>query len=111
MLVDEHVLGPAELADHTDVEFAFRRVLALAHDDQIVSPGYFSNQWLEFLMTGVFQIKLAHVPEVLHRKISDSGKLPPQVRGQASKKNFRLYLSCLFCNYNMFDWSDKNSSP
>ena len=26
-----------------------------------------------------------------------------------SKKNFRLYLSCLSCIYNMFDWSDKNS--
>jgi hypothetical protein len=46
-----------------------------------VSPGNFSNQWLEFFMATVFQIKLAHVlPEVLHRKTGDYGKLPPQFR-------------------------------
>jgi hypothetical protein len=82
-LVDEHILGPAELAGHADVKFTFQRVLALAHADQIVSPGYFSNQWLEFFMPVVFQIKLPHVPEVLHRKTGDSGKFPPQIRGKA----------------------------
>jgi hypothetical protein len=33
-------------------------------------------------MAMVFQVKLAHVPEVLHRKTRDPGKLPPQVSGQ-----------------------------
>ena len=49
------------------------------HDDQVVRPGNFSNQWLESFIGMVFHIKLPHVPEVLHRKPCRARELPPQV--------------------------------
>ena len=47
-LVDQHVLGPAELLRHADVELAFKRIFASFQNDKVMAPSDFSHQWCEF---------------------------------------------------------------
>ena len=39
-----------------------------SHDDEILGPTDFSNQWLEFWLALILGVELAHVPEVLRRE-------------------------------------------
>lgn len=43
-LMDQGILGPAELSRHAQVEFAFERVSAPLQNNQIVAPSYFSHK-------------------------------------------------------------------
>jgi hypothetical protein len=63
-LVHEHVAGPSEALRRPDVEFPFRRVLALFQDYHIVRPGDFSRQRCEFFIVAVGLMKQLHSPEV-----------------------------------------------
>jgi hypothetical protein len=56
--MDQHILGPAELSRHADVEFSFERVLAFAENHQVLGPTDFSNQRLEFFVAVIGEIKL-----------------------------------------------------
>lgn len=46
-----------------------------SHDDEILGPTDFSNQWLEFWLALILGVELAHVPEVLRRETVPTGKL------------------------------------
>jgi len=81
-LVDEHAFRPTELACHAQVELPLLRVLALTHDDQIVTPSDLCNQWLHFCVVPVAQKELAHVKDVPTRKTGDSWKFRTQVTGE-----------------------------
>ena len=81
-LVNEHILGPAELAGHAQIEFPLQRVLAALQDGQVVAPADFSHQWCEFFQTGVCLEKGLHPPEVGGRKATHAGKLCPQIGGK-----------------------------
>jgi len=47
-LMNEDILGPAELAGHAKIELPLQRVLAAIQDCQVVAPANFSHQWCEF---------------------------------------------------------------
>ena len=65
-LMQQDVLGPAEFARHSDVEFAFQIILAAPHDCQMFRPTDFSNQWLEFCVSRVGLVELTHIPQILN---------------------------------------------
>ena len=81
-LVNEDILGPAELAGHAQIEFPLQRVLAALQDGQVVAPADFSHQWCEFFESGVRLEKGFHPPEVGSRKAAHAGKLRPQIGGE-----------------------------
>ena len=78
-LVDEHILGPAELACHAQVEFTFLRVLATLQDDEVVRPADLCNQRLHFHIVAVEQKKFPHVEHVSTGKSTHTRKGVPQV--------------------------------
>ena len=81
-LVNEDILGPAELAGHAQIEFPLQRVLAALQDGQVVAPADFSHQWCEFFESGVRLEKSLHPPEVGGRETAHAGKLRPQIGGE-----------------------------
>ncbi len=74
-MMDEHVLGLAELADHADVELPLHRVLAALQDGPIVAPVDFSHQWREFFKTSLCFEKGLHSPEVGNREPAHAGEV------------------------------------
>jgi hypothetical protein len=83
-----NVFCPAELFRHPDVELALQRITALAENNQVLGPTDFSNQWLEFCVTMICGIELAHIPEVLGRKPQDARELGSQIGSQALHDRF-----------------------
>ena len=67
-LVLENGLGPAKASGGAKVELLFQYVFTASHDDEILGPTDFSNQWLEFWLALILGVELAHVPEVLRRE-------------------------------------------
>jgi len=67
------------LADCGGAISPLKRDFALAHDDEVVCPGDFSNQRLESFLGVVFGIEQAHIPEVLNWKTANTWKFLPQI--------------------------------
>lgn len=80
-LVDQYVLGPAELARRADAELARQGVLAALKDHQVLGPADLCNQWLHSLVIPVQQIKLAHIQKMSRRE-------NPAMPGNSACKSF-----------------------
>jgi len=65
-----------------DEVLAGQVVLAAAEDDAVLRPAYFSNQWCETWLVAVFEVELAHQPDVLRREPVAPREFGLQVAGE-----------------------------
>ena len=92
-LVNEYVLGPAELAGHAKVEFALQGIGTTLHERYIVTTTSFSHQWCEFFKAPAGLEETLLPPGVGRRKTAYTGELPLQISNQLLDNSFRVRCS------------------
>src|ERR1700722_643781 len=100
-MMDQYILCPPILNDYFNVKFPFQFVFTFIHNDKIMAPPYFSNQWLEFLVSLILYIEFSHIPKILNRKTTHPRELALQIYRQSLHDRFTPF-EALLASHNRF---------